>query len=93
MTNKNRGSAAQKSASENKKETTTATTLKKVTDEKVEKKEQPKEDKGKTPESVAGIAARRKEGVAKMQKLADRHDHLKMKDEGAGRFYGHQRWH
>ncbi len=81
MTNKNRGSAAQKSASENKKETTTATTLKKVTDEKVEKKEQPKEDKGKTPESDASIAMRRKEGLAKMQKLADRHDHLKMKDE------------
>lgn len=81
MTNKNGGSAALKSASDNKKETTPSTTLKKVTEEKAVKKEQLKEVKGKTPESDASIAMRRKEGLAKMQKLADRHDHLKMKDE------------
>lgn len=80
MTTTNAGSAAKKSASENGNSATPKTTLQKVTDEKAEKKEQPKENKGKTPESAGVIAARRKEGLAKMQKLADRHDHLKEKD-------------
>lgn len=77
MTNSKNGSAAKKSETKTEETATPKTTLHKVTEEK---KEQPKET-GKTPESDASIAMRRKEGLAKMQKLADRHDHLKMKDE------------
>lgn len=89
MTAQKKGTTVPKSEKPANNPAAPATTLKKVEDTKNEespKNEKPEEVKGKTPESVAGIAARRKEGVAKMQKLVDRHNHLKMKDEEVADF-------
>lgn len=68
------------------KATNTATALKKVEDTVKEGQREKKPVEANTAESAGAIATARIERLYKMQKLADRHGHLKMKDEELDEF-------